>query len=401
MDAIVGVLGGVSPSSLKFNNDDDSTDKLNHRYTVVMLLIFAAVVSTKQYVGDPITCWVPAHFSGNWASYANSYCWIKSTYYLPFTEDVPKEEEDDKREDITYYQWVPLILLTQALFFYLPRQTWRTLNTRTAVDVDNIVEQAQSFEKAENSEVKDKTKDLMVRQMHRFLLSRKHYDTKCTLSITQCISKVFCPKCGRSTGNYLTLTYFFCKILFIANVIGQIFVMDAFLGSNFHLYGVDVLQNVFNGSDWKDSPRFPRVTMCDFKVRRVGNVQRYSVQCVLTINLFNEMIYLFMWFWFVFVAAVSCVSLLRWVMRMISTRDCTRFVKKHLLLMDKYNKEDEKLLKIFVNDYLKMDGVFILRLTACNADAVTVTEFVCEMWKNWRLRGLKDMEDDDDDESVA
>lgn len=39
-------------------NDDVFIDRLNHRYTVTMIIIFAAVVTTQQYFGSPITCWV-------------------------------------------------------------------------------------------------------------------------------------------------------------------------------------------------------------------------------------------------------------------------------------------------------------------------------------------------------
>jgi hypothetical protein len=39
-------------------NDDVFIDRLNHRYTVTMILTFAAIVTTTQYFGSPITCWV-------------------------------------------------------------------------------------------------------------------------------------------------------------------------------------------------------------------------------------------------------------------------------------------------------------------------------------------------------
>ena len=40
------------------HNDDVFIDRLNHRYTVSMILTFAAIVTTQQYFGSPITCWV-------------------------------------------------------------------------------------------------------------------------------------------------------------------------------------------------------------------------------------------------------------------------------------------------------------------------------------------------------
>lgn len=39
-------------------NDDVFIDRLNHKYTVTMILVFAAIVTTQQYFGSPITCWV-------------------------------------------------------------------------------------------------------------------------------------------------------------------------------------------------------------------------------------------------------------------------------------------------------------------------------------------------------
>ena len=169
MDKILGVIGGGVPQG-KSRNDDDFSDRPNHRYTVALMVIFAIVVSTKQYVGDPINCQVPAHFSGNWEEYTNSYCWIKNTYHLPFEEHIPHAHEDEKRDMIPYYQWVPIILLVQGLLFYMPIMVWRTLNGRSGIDVNNIVEAGETFQNTERAEGRDKTLRYMTKQMDRYIL---------------------------------------------------------------------------------------------------------------------------------------------------------------------------------------------------------------------------------------
>ena len=105
--------------------------------------------------------------------------------------------------------------------------------------------------------------------------------------------------------------------------------------------------------------------MCDLKVRRLGNVQRYTVQCVLPINLFNEKMYLFLWFWIVFVATMSCLSLLTWSVRLVSFSDRRNYLKKHIAMMqDEGDKgtthigdDHGKHFRTFVEDYLRQDRV--------------------------------------------
>ena len=58
-------------------------------------------------------------------AYTNMICWVKNTYYVPWEEQIPLTET--RKAYISYYQWVPMILLFQALLCYLPSMIWRFL----------------------------------------------------------------------------------------------------------------------------------------------------------------------------------------------------------------------------------------------------------------------------------
>jgi len=92
--------------------------------------------------------------------------------------------------------------------------------------------------------------------------------------------------------------------------------------SEYYIYGLTVVGDLLKSSatsavlDWPLSERFPRVTHCDFQIRQQANIHRYTVQCVLPINLFNEKIFLLIWFWLVFVAVATFVNLLHWTSKL-------------------------------------------------------------------------------------
>ena len=205
-----------------------------------------------------------------------------------------------------------------------------------------------------------------------------------TISIKSIASRTCCMCCGRHHGNYLTTLYIVTKLIYIANALLQLFALNIFMGHNFSAYGIDVIAALLNGDEWIESYRFPRVTMCDFNVRRLGNVNRYTLQCVLPINLFNEKIFLFVWFWIVFVIIMSIVSLLQWVLRAMFVNDGRIFVKKHLEINGHLQSDtDDKKFRGFMK-YMKMDGVFVLRLLGHNTNGITVTDVVGKMFEKYK-----------------
>ena len=56
---------------------------------------------------------------------------------------------------------------------------------------------------------------------------------------------------------------------------------------------------------------FPRMTKCIFhKFGGSGTIQRFDAMCVLSMNIVNEKIYIFLWFWFIILAVITGVNLI-------------------------------------------------------------------------------------------
>lgn len=60
------------------------------------------------------------------ADYVQTYCWVTNTYYLPPHESLGLSSHRRSKETmkISYYQWVPFILMGQAFMFILPSMIW-------------------------------------------------------------------------------------------------------------------------------------------------------------------------------------------------------------------------------------------------------------------------------------
>ena len=255
---------------------------------MVLLITFSFIVSTRQFVGAPIACWCPAQFTASHREYANTICWVSNTYYLPMevpiTQQFPDNFIKEKRPAVSYYQWVPLILMFQSLLTFTPSLVWRFLNKRSGINVAAIMEAATVCQHASYLEIREKTVRYIVNQLDRYLLAQRDYRTGCCIRMKHTIAKICCLVGGRLYGNYLTTAYIFVKGLYLLNAIGQLFMLDAFLGHDYHLYGIYVLQRLLTRQDWSASDRFPRVTMCDFKIRHQSRIHQYLVRTSLTEN---------------------------------------------------------------------------------------------------------------------
>lgn len=117
----------------------------------------------------------------------------------------------------------------------------------------------------------------------------------------------------------------------------------------------------------------------------MGNVQGYTVQCVLVINIFNEKIFIFLWFWYLFLMVLTLMSFTYWFFINLLPWPSRWFISRHLELseMPFDPTGSEKEVERFVASYLKADGVFILRMITMHSGIIFGTELVLSLWRSF------------------
>ncbi|KAK6055185.1 innexin-3 domain protein [Cooperia oncophora] len=238
-------------------------------------------------MGTPIICWTPAEFRGGWVEYTRDYCLIENTYYIPMNDpNMPSLAYREKAE-LPYYQWVQFVLVLLAFCFYLPHVYWRSVNWWSGIQLRAIVKACCELPKedvAKRQEGIEKIANHIYRATHR--------NYKNVGSLWQ----------NLMVDGWMSFNYILMKLMFVVNAALQILILHYFLG--FDWGDLLHLKLGFN-TDWKATGLFPRSTMCDFEVRNKGNLQRYSVQCVLSLNMFNEKIFLVLFYWLILLFVIA------------------------------------------------------------------------------------------------
>ncbi|XP_071875257.1 innexin 3 [Bombus fervidus] len=267
---------------------DNMVFRAHYRITCAILFACCIIVSANNLIGDPINCLSDGGVPDN---VINTYCWITYTFTLPRNNAKPVGthvahpglggDYGEKRYH-SYYQWVPFMLFFQGILFYMPHWIWKQWEEGKVRMISEGMRGASIDNKAEREA-----------KSHR--LAKYVYDTL-------------------HLHNTYAAGYFFCEALNFVNVVGNIFFIDMFLGGAFLSYGTDVLKFSNMNQEQRTDPMvevFPRVTKCTFhKFGASGTIQKFDALCVLALNILNEKIYIFLWFWFIILAVMSGVALL-------------------------------------------------------------------------------------------
>lgn len=273
---------------------------LHFRFTAALLLLFCVLLATSQYVGDPIEC---THSKEVDKDVMSAFCWVNSTYSVNTRDRVFQHVGRDAiypgvRNSATgtpryhrFYQWVPIVLLLQAILFYTPRWLWKNWEGGKihALMMDLDVGVCSEIEKKQK-------KKLLLDYLWENL--RFH--------------------------NWWAYRYYLCELLSLCNVVGQMFLMDRFFDGAFITFGIDVIRFMESDQEERWDPMiyiFPRMTKCTFhKFGVSGEVERLDAVCILPLNVVNEKIYIFLWFWFLILTFLTTGCLLYRLVIIVSPR---------------------------------------------------------------------------------
>lgn len=99
------------------------------------------------------------------------------------------------------------------------------------------------------------------------------------------------------------------------------------------------------------------------------------------INMFNEKVYLFVWWWILIVLIATIASLSYWLIMTFSKQQAESFITQYLRVYGVLPNEARGPVNKFIDSYLRHDGVFLLRLISANAGDLITTDLVYHLWQ--------------------
>ncbi|KAG8237302.1 hypothetical protein J437_LFUL017062 [Ladona fulva] len=282
--------------------------RLHYKATVIMLLVFALVVTSKEHIGDPIEC-----FTGkDHLEVIDKYCWIHSTYtvreevqdvgslsmnslkehpgvgMIPINSSysIPFEEKIKRHK---YYQWVSFFLLFQALLFFIPHYIW---------------------DRWEGGRLKS----LVLELSHPTVdLTETASNQGSAIKVIQSIIQYWEHHLHYHDG--YGFVYAICEFLNLVNAISQFYFLNFMVGGDLHAY----IESIFKSSEENIQNVveriFPKVAKCQFEYfGHSGSKVIVDALCVLPLNILNEKIFAILWLWFIAVSILSGFAVLYRVM---------------------------------------------------------------------------------------
>ena len=163
--------------------------------------------------------------------------------------------------------------------------------------------------------------------------------------------------------------------------------MDRFFDGTFLTYGIEVISFAERDQEDRIDPMvyiFPRMTKCTFhKFGPSGEIEKHDAMCILPINIVNEKIYIFLWFWMALLLVLTFLSNIFHFFIIVSPR-----IRAYLMYI-RYWLIKKECINIIIKQ-TKMGDWFLLYLLGQNIDSVVFKEVVHELAKKLGYHNKED-----------
>ena len=285
-----------------------------------------------------------------------------------------ESSEQGRGYSIAYYQWTPLMLICAAALFSLPGFLWALMNHVAACSLITVGEACQRYDRTSYPTERQKIMTCTAASINEAF---RHRSKSCP---ARCAWKL--------KGTILCAGYIVIKFFYVVTVTGVFYLLETFLsnGIGIPMYGVSVIIRIVMRMPWSTSTRFPLVTICRFTIEEGFEVHHYETQCSLPANLLNELVFLFLWFWFLAVGIATVFSFLRWVAICLGMVGRPSYVTTRLAALIRHQKprvtgrEARNAADEFVAHTLRADTYLAIRLVGHNVSDGTASELVFSLW---------------------
>ena len=231
---------------------DNFVCELHHSTTKWFLVACQILALAYDFFGDPVIC---TNHEDWREKLLNWWCWNQGVYTVPSggslaDPDVPWKAT---KKHHAWYKWSWVMFLAQALLFYVPRYIWKNWE---GGKLDSLLKYEKDDKADENKIILGGGSMIDVVK-----LAKKFHKT------------------FHSHGLYAA-KLFFCEVLNLVNVVGQLFWMDFILGGKFLSHGPQYIMELMRRSSISFTERMKSQTDLIYQ-------GKYSWECFQVLKICN------------------------------------------------------------------------------------------------------------------
>lgn len=336
------------------------------KFNFAFFMCLVAIFSAKTYFSDPIDCTIET--SRIPKSHVDSFCWLMGTYTrqgfigtisdnsteFGFGQPQPQAPKTYQR----YYQWMVFVYFFMGLSYILPLFLWKSweggLMCRLCNDLHSPLHE------------KYWTKETRDHVLAYFVHARRG---------TKHQKYAFC--------------YFVCQLLNLAICIGNILVVEVmFDGFWERFYPAITALIPFDYNKWTvtTAELFPRMAQCEyFNIGSSGSTQRYDLLCLMPLNIINEKVFAFLFFWLIVVTALAALDVFSGILVMSS-----HYIRVRKLADLMYDGNLDVVNR--ASNYAARGEFFVLYLFGKNVTPYVFNDLMVQLSKTQRFKMLPEAE---------